>query len=304
MFVLSDSPAERDLEWSNAGIDGCKKFIAKLTAQTDKIFNLLKKDKSNSKNNNELNSQVHATIKNVTEDILAYRLNKAIARIRELFNHISDEISKESGDLTNSYFGIKTVIQLLNPFIPHITEELWHTLQSRSEKDYLIVASMPKPLAVDTEILKQFEAAAELISQIRNLRKSKNISMKESIEVTFLKGRDTGHEKYHSLIMKLCNLSSIAETTSKPTGVASLMVKEHEYFIHTGSFINKDAERVRINQELDYTKSFLESVEKKLTNERFISNAKAEVIALEKKKQSDAEARIRLLTEQLEALKN
>ena len=78
---------------------------------------LLKKDKSNSKNNNELNSQVHATIKNVTEDILSYRLNKAIARIRELFNYVSDEVSKESGDLTNSYFGIKTVIQLLNPFI-------------------------------------------------------------------------------------------------------------------------------------------------------------------------------------------
>jgi leucyl-tRNA synthetase len=128
MFVLSDSPAERDLEWSNAGIDGCKKFIAKLTAQTDRIFNLLKKGESNSKNNNELNSQVHATIKNVTEDILAYRLNKAIARIRELFNYVSDEVSKESGDLTNSYFGIKTVIQLLNPFIPHITEELWQKI--------------------------------------------------------------------------------------------------------------------------------------------------------------------------------
>jgi leucyl-tRNA synthetase len=128
MFVLSDSPAERDLEWSNAGIDGCKKFIAKLTSQTDRIFNSLKKGESNSKNNNELNSQVHATIKNVTEDILAYRLNKAIARIRELFNHISDEVSKESGDLPNSYFGIKTVIQLLNPFIPHITEELWQKI--------------------------------------------------------------------------------------------------------------------------------------------------------------------------------
>jgi leucyl-tRNA synthetase len=128
MFVLSDSPAERDLEWSNARIDGCKKFIAKLTSQTDRIFNSLKKGESNSKNNNELNSQVHATIKNVTEDILAYRLNKAIARIRELFNYVSDEMSKESGDLTNSYFGIKTVIQLLNPFIPHITEELWQKI--------------------------------------------------------------------------------------------------------------------------------------------------------------------------------
>ena len=128
MFVLSDSPAEKDLEWSMAGVDGCKKFIARLVTQTEKAFDLLQKHPSNNKNNNELDSQIHATIKNVTEDINAYRLNKAIARIRELFNNISDAISKESSDIKTSYFGIKTVIQLLNPFIPHITEELWQKI--------------------------------------------------------------------------------------------------------------------------------------------------------------------------------
>ncbi|MFK7968562.1 MAG: leucine--tRNA ligase [Rickettsiaceae bacterium] len=128
MFALSDSPAERDLEWSAAGIDGCKKFITRLSAQTKKFFDLLQKHSSNNKINNELDSQIHATIKNVTEDILAYRLNKAIARIRELFNNISDEISKELNDVPTISFGIKTIIQLLNPFIPHITEELWQNI--------------------------------------------------------------------------------------------------------------------------------------------------------------------------------
>ena len=128
MFALSDSPAERDLEWSAAGIDGCKKFIARLVGQTEKAFELLQKLPSKNKNNNELENQIHAAIKNVTEDIIAYRLNKAIARIRELFNNILDEISKELGDIKTSYFGIKTVIQLLNPFIPHITEELWQKI--------------------------------------------------------------------------------------------------------------------------------------------------------------------------------
>jgi leucyl-tRNA synthetase len=128
MFALSDSPAERDLEWSAAGIDGCKKFIARLVGQTEKAFELLQKLPSNNKTNNELENQIHAAIKNVTEDIIAYRLNKAIARIRELFNNISDEISKESSDIKTSYLGIKTVIQLLNPFIPHITEELWQKI--------------------------------------------------------------------------------------------------------------------------------------------------------------------------------
>jgi leucyl-tRNA synthetase len=128
MFALSDSPVERDLEWSFAGIDGCKKFITRLVNQMEKSFDLLQNCQSNDQTNKELESQIHATIKNVTEDILAYRLNKAIARIRELFNNISDEISKELGDVNTSCFGIKTVIHLLNPFIPHITEELWQKI--------------------------------------------------------------------------------------------------------------------------------------------------------------------------------
>jgi leucyl-tRNA synthetase len=94
----------------------------------EKSFDLLQNCQSNDQTNNELEGQIHATIKNVTEDILAYRLNKAIARIRELFNNISDEISKELGDINTSCFGIKTVIHLLNPFIPHITEELWQKI--------------------------------------------------------------------------------------------------------------------------------------------------------------------------------
>ncbi len=137
LFVLSDSPVEKDLEWSMAGVSGCKKFVARLFDQTQKIFSLSEKQKqlsleaeyqNKSTSNKVLESQIHATIKNVTEDIIAYRLNKAIARIRELFNHITDEISKESGDLKTSYFGIQIVTQLLNPFIPHITEELWQKI--------------------------------------------------------------------------------------------------------------------------------------------------------------------------------
>lgn len=128
MFVLSDSPAEKDLEWSTAGVDGCKKFINRLALQTEEAF------KEQNHNiaateipyNGKLDSQIHSTIKAVSEDIVAYRLNKAIARIRELFNNITDEISKgRLFDTKTVRFGIKSVIHLLNPFIPHITEELW-----------------------------------------------------------------------------------------------------------------------------------------------------------------------------------
>lgn len=133
MFVLSDSPAEKDLEWSAAGTDGCKKFITRLVNYTEKAFS---HNTSSAPVNNELDSQIHYTIKSVSEDIKAYRLNKAIARIRELFNNITEELSKESYDTDTVRFGIKSIIQLLNPFIPHATEELWQQFVDKNAPLY------------------------------------------------------------------------------------------------------------------------------------------------------------------------
>ncbi|MGC0372012.1 MAG: hypothetical protein DGJ47_000716 [Rickettsiaceae bacterium] len=124
MFALSDSPAEKDLEWSASGLDGCKKFILKLCNSVEKISTL----PATNHNNSKLVSLIHLTIKEVGEDILSYRLNKAIARIRELFNSILNEISSENYDSKSISYGIKIALQMLNPFIPHITEELWQKL--------------------------------------------------------------------------------------------------------------------------------------------------------------------------------
>ena len=127
MFVLSDSPAEKDLEWSAAGVDGCKKFINRLVLQAEEAFKEQNHNIATTEipYNGKLDSQIHSTIKAVSEDIVAYRLNKAIARIRELFNNVTDEISRGVFDTETVRFGIKSVIHLLNPFIPHVTEELW-----------------------------------------------------------------------------------------------------------------------------------------------------------------------------------
>jgi len=124
MFVLSDSPAEKDLEWSSAGLDGCKKFISRLIALTEKLSEL----KGGGTENKKLQAGIHSTIKNVSEDIMHYRLNKAIARIRTLCNAISDELAARNPDGVSIKQGVHVVIQLLNPFIPHITEELWQQL--------------------------------------------------------------------------------------------------------------------------------------------------------------------------------
>lgn len=127
MFVLSDSPVDKDLEWSNTGIEGCRKFINRLVTAAEKLKTL----PSGVHENKKLNSFIHATIKAVTEDIQAFRLNKAIARIRELFNAISDDLGNAACDIDNVKFGIETVIRLLNPFLPHITEELWHNIGNK-----------------------------------------------------------------------------------------------------------------------------------------------------------------------------
>jgi leucyl-tRNA synthetase len=124
MFVLSDSPAEKDLEWSSSGLDGCKKFISRLENFIGKVIDLPSTQHSNKK----LQSQIHATIKNVTDDIIHYRLNKAIARIRELFNAANEELSGTDCDSASVLEAAKNIVRLLNPFIPHITEELWQKL--------------------------------------------------------------------------------------------------------------------------------------------------------------------------------
>lgn len=124
MFCLSDSPVEKDLEWSSAGIEGCKRFVNKLILASDKLA----QHQESGDAEHELISLTHSTIKNVSDDIESHRLNKAIARIRELFNSISDELANQVPNFAIAKFALHNVLRLLNPFVPHITEELWFKL--------------------------------------------------------------------------------------------------------------------------------------------------------------------------------
>ena len=209
-------------------------------------------------------------------------------------------IDKITLDATLAYF--EDLLKLLHPFMPFISEEIWSLIsERRSVDDRLIVAKWPKLEAVNAKLLQDESFAAEVVSGIRTIRKEKNIPNKEPLEL-FIKRNENSDTSFDSVISKLGNLSSLEYVNEKVEGALSFRVKSNEYFIPLSGSVNIEEEIANLTQELDYTKGFLKSVMKKLSNERFVNNAPEQVIANERKKQSDAEAKIKIIEEQLAAI--
>jgi valyl-tRNA synthetase len=190
----------------------------------------------------------------------------------------------------------------MHPWMPFITEEIWHLTKDRTEKECIIVAEWPKNKTLDQEVLKPFEVLKEVVTQVRNIRQQKNISPKEKLEV---KERSDVGEKYSSfdsVIVKLANLSSYSYTKEKVEGAFGFMVLNAEFFVPLTGNINVAEEKERLTKELEYNKGFLKSVQVKLSNERFVANAKPEIIDGERKKESDALNKIKSIEAQLASL--
>ncbi|MFK7811755.1 MAG: class I tRNA ligase family protein, partial [Maribacter sp.] len=192
-------------------------------------------------------------------------------------------------------------LKLLHPFMPFLTEELWQHIVERTPEEALIIAEWPKAGTTDSELIKGFEFADEVISGIRTIRKEKNIPMKETLEVSVLNEGNIS-KNWDAVIQKLTNVSEISYVNATVDGALSFRVKSNEYFIPISGAIDVEAEIAKIQEELKYTKGFLISVQKKLSNERFVNNAPEQVIAIERKKQSDAEAKIETLEKSLASL--
>ena len=208
-------------------------------------------------------------------------------------------IDKVTLEATLSYF--EDILKLLHPFMPFISEEIWSLISERTSEERLIVASWPIKTDIDTKILADEKFAAEVISGIRTIRKEKNIPNKDQIEL-FVKRNETIDQSFDSVITKLGNLSVLNYVDKKVDGALSFRVKSNEYYVPLSGSINIEEEIATLTQELEYTKGFLNSVMKKLSNERFVNNAPEQVIANERKKQSDAEAKIKTIQEQLSAI--
>ncbi len=193
----------------------------------------------------------------------------------------------------------ENILKVLHPFMPFISEEIWQLIKERSPEEALIVSSWPEGGEVNSAFLKEFDVTRDVISNIRKIRKEKNISFKVGVE---LKVKGDVDSKFDSSIVQLCNVTSIDYTTESAENAFGFVVKNTEYFIPFSENINVEEEIKKVEEELKYAKGFLNGVNKKLENKRFVDNAPAKVVEMEKSKKEDAESKIAILEEKLKNL--
>ena len=243
-----------------------------------------------------------------------YRLSEALMAVYKLF---WDEFSSWYLEMIKPAYGqgidratynatlcyLDNLLHLLHPFMPFITEELWQQMYERNaeEGESLMVSALSMDTYVDTNDVAQFEVVKEVISNIRSIRLQKNIAQKEALELQIL-GENPVAE-FNAVIQKMCNLSSIEVVENKAEGAASFMVGTTEFAVPLGNMIDVEAEIARMEAELKRKEGFLQGVLKKLSNEKFVNNAPAAVLEMERKKQADAESIINSLKESIAALK-
>lgn len=192
-------------------------------------------------------------------------------------------------------------LKLLHPFMPFLTEEIWQHIAERTPEEALIVAQWPQIKAYDASMVTGFEFAAEVISGIRSIRKDKNISFKDTIDLKVI-NRENATVFFDSVITKLGNVASLDYVSDKVEGALSFRVETNEYFIPVSGTIDVGEEIAKLNEELNYLQGFLKSVQAKLSNEKFVSGAPEKVIEMERKKEADAKAKIATIEESIATL--
>lgn len=211
-----------------------------------------------------------------------------------------EPIDKPTYEATIDIF--ERLMKILHPFMPFITEELWHEIKEREEDDCIIVANWPETRGFDESLLNDANLVFEIISNIRNTRNAKQISPKTELDLSVKTNNKELYKKFGNIIKKLGNIKGIQFTDEKPEGAVSFVVKAEEIFIPIAGEIDVEKERENLEKELRYTKGFLQSVEKKLNNEKFVNGAPAQVLENERRKQADALNKIKILEEGLAAL--
>ena len=258
-------------------------------------------------------NKLSQTLSQIEEDFASYRISDALMKAYRLF---WDEFSGWLLEMIKPAYGAPAdsttlasvrslfgrLMQMLHPFMPFLTEEIWQDLTPRAAGESICVSRMPVAGEIDETLLARFELAKEVISHLRNLRKQKNLPNKEQLSRKVMADANYPSE-YEPVIMKMANLSSIERIGERDASSEAFIVKTTQYFVPLGGLMDVEVERKKLTDELNYLEGFLASVMKKLSNQRFVESAPEKVVANERAKKTDAEAKISAIRERLEQMK-
>ncbi len=314
--MLLTTPAGNDLPFDTSQVEQGRNF-------TNKIWNAFRllnawdvadiKQPESSKIAVEwFENKLNATLSQINDQFDKYRISDALMLSYKLvwddFCSWYLEIIKpgyqqpidiKTKEQTTVFF--EQLMKIIHPFTPFISEEVWHLLRERKEGEDIIIAQWPKVKEVNNNIIDEFKIVAEVISNIRNIRKQNNLANKIEIDLGIVKSNQHP-ESMDAILRKMGNIKELTYINEKMTNSFSFIVKNSTFYIPFGDAIDTEAEKAKVEEELEYTKGFLKSVQKKLGNERFVNNAPEQVVNSEKKKLADAEGKIKILEEKLSNL--
>ena len=313
--MLLCSPAGNDLMFDESYCEQGRNFA-------NKVWNAFKLIKGWEVDNNLSNpnkvaiewfgSRFNQTLTEIEDNFKQYRLSEALMATYKLVwddfcawylemikPAYQQPIDKETYGITITYF--ENILKILHPFMPFITEELWHDelFGERAKLDCCIVAQLPSNGEINAQSLSSIEIIKQVIAQIRNIRNNKQLSPKETLELFVKASQSINYKLYEPIIIKLANTSPLNLVIEKVSGAISFMVNTDEFFIPLKEDIDPVAECAKLKKEKEYLDGFLRAVNSKLGNERFMSNAKPEIIEVELKKKADAEAKLKILEDNL-----
>jgi valyl-tRNA synthetase len=332
MGMMLSAPAGNDILFDEALCEQGRNF-------NNKIWNAFRLVKSWKVADNEqtevgkmatswFEAKLRETNAEVDDLFKKYRISEALMAVYKLFwdefsswylemvkpayvNGEAQPVDRETYDKTLSFF--EQLLKMLHPFMPFITEELWQHLYDRSsifspsqgEPEGISIMrdklEIPAPTAADSQLIAQIESVKQIVSGVRMVRSSKNIAPKEQLELQVIGQND--FEAFNSIITKMANLSTINVVAEKDPTASAFMVGTDEFAVPLGNMIDVEAEIQKMEAQLQHLEGFLAGVKKKLSNERFVANAPEAVVALERKKQSDAEEKIASLQASIAALR-
>jgi len=316
MGILISSPAGNDLPFDTSQCEQGRNF-------TNKIWNAfrlvnawevknIEQPKSSSKAIEWFNAKFNHELENINELFDKFKISEALMATYKLVwddfcswylemikPGYEQPIDSNTYESTIQFF--EKLLKIIHPFTPFIAEELWHLVREREEGDDIIIACWPLVEDFESSLLTDFKIAEEVITNIRNIRKKNNIANKVKMEL-FIKLNSEATSSFDAVISKMGNLTKFEYVNDKISNSNSFIVNSNEFFIPFGEEIDIEAEKEKISEELVYTKGFLQSVLKKLENEKFVASAPEKVIEIERKKESDALTKIKILEEKLTSL--